>query len=61
MLRSWYPGSKLDMTGERRTEKRTKFGAVKHVYDKATMRELRDFFGAEIAAKLPGARVLYWT
>ena len=37
VLTSWYPGSKLAMDGEGRMEKRTKFGGVKHVYDKATM------------------------
>ena len=61
VLQSWYPGSALDMSAERRTEKRTKFGAVKHVYDAATMRELRGFFEDEIAARLPAARILYWT
>jgi len=60
-LDSWYPGSALDMGSTNRVEKRTKFGAVKHVYDKATMTQLRHWFEAEIAAKLPRARVLYWT
>lgn len=31
VLDSWYPGSALDMSNDRRTEKRTKFGSVKHV------------------------------
>ncbi len=61
VLQSWYPGSGLDMSSERRTEKRTKFGAVKQVYDKPTMRELRDFFESAVAATLPQARLLYWT
>jgi spore photoproduct lyase len=61
VLESWYPGSSLDMTEQRRTEKRTKFGAVKQVYDKETMAELKAFFHAEIEAKLPTARILYWT
>ena len=61
VLTSWYPGSKLAMDGEGRTEKRTKFGGVKHVYDKATMGELRAFMEVRVAADLPGARVLYWT
>jgi spore photoproduct lyase len=61
VLQSWYPGSALDMGPDGRAEKRTKFGAVKHVYDAATMKTLRAWFEAEIAAKLPGARVLYWT
>ncbi len=61
VLESWYPGSSLDMGSEGRAEKRTKFGAVKHVYDADTMRELRRWFEDRIAAELPGARVLYWT
>ncbi len=61
VLGSWYPGSALDMGSTNRTEKRTKFGAVKHVYDKATMTDLRSWFEGEIARVLPRARVLYWT
>lgn len=61
VLDSWYPGSTLDMGPDGRAEKRTKFGSIKHVYDAATMKELRRFFESEIAARLPGARILYWT
>ncbi len=61
VLDSWYPGSALDMSPANRAEKRTKFGAVKHVYDKETMVELRGWFAAEIATRLPRARVLYFT
>jgi spore photoproduct lyase len=61
VLEGWYPGSQLDMSGERRAAKRTKFGGEKQVYDAATMRELRDVFEGGIAEKLPGARILYWT
>jgi spore photoproduct lyase len=61
VLDSWYPGSALDMGAEGRTQKRTKFGAVKHVYDKDTMRALRSFFEREVAERLPQARILYWT
>jgi len=61
MLETWYPGSALDMGSTNRTEKRTKFGAVKHVYDRPTMTALRGWFEAEIAARLPRARLLYWT
>ncbi len=61
VLESWYPGSRLDMGAAGRTEKRTKFGSVKFVYDAAAMRDLRTFFEAEIAARLPRARILYWT
>jgi spore photoproduct lyase len=61
VLESWYPGSALDMGGDGRTEKRTKFGSVKHVYDAPTMKDLRRFFEDEIARMLPAARILYWT
>jgi spore photoproduct lyase len=61
VLDSWYPGSALDMSGDRRTTKRTKFGTEKQVYDAATMRMLRTFFEQRIADSLPAARILYWT
>lgn len=61
VLDAWYPGSSLDMGSVNRTEKRNKFGAVKHVYDKPMMTELRGWFEAAIAQKLPQARILYWT
>lgn len=61
VLDSWYPGSSLDMGAEGRAEKRTKFGSVKHVYDKPTMTTLRDWFHTEIARTLPAAHILYWT
>jgi spore photoproduct lyase len=61
VLDSWYPGSALDMGPDGRTQKRTKFGAIKHVYERDLMRTMRAFFEAEIAAKLPSARILYWT
>lgn len=61
VLESWYPGSALDMGPDQRTEKRTKFGTAKQVYDKETMGSLRRFFEREIAARLPQAQILYWT
>jgi spore photoproduct lyase len=61
VLDSWYPGSALQMDPDARATKRTKFGSVKHVYDADTMKALRRFFEAEIAAALPSARILYWT
>ena len=61
VLDTWYPASKLDMGATNRMEKRTKFGSIKHVYDKPTMTDLRGWFENEIAALLPAARVLYWT
>jgi spore photoproduct lyase len=61
VLRGWYPGSDLDMDEAARTPKRNAFGAVKHVYPAAAMRELRGWFEAALADRLPAARVLYWT
>lgn len=61
VLDSWYPGSALDMSGDRRAEKRSKFGGIKHVYDKPTMTEMKTWFFDCIAAALPDARILYWT
>ncbi len=61
VLDSWYPGSALEMDPAARTEKSTKFGGVKHVYDAETMRTLRRFFETAIAHALPPARILYWT
>jgi len=61
VLDSWYPGSSLDMSATDRTEKRTKFGSVKHVYDRPTMTALRSWFEDALAAALPRARLLYWT
>ena len=61
VLSGWYPGTSLEMDEEQRAEKRTKFGAIKHVYPKETMAELRRFFVERIAHHLPAARILYWT
>lgn len=61
VLDSWYPGSDLDMSSKRRREKRTRFGAVKHVYDASVMADLKRFFEDRIAVALPRMRVLYWT
>jgi spore photoproduct lyase len=61
VLTGWYPGSDLDMGTEGRAEKRTKFGSIKHVYDAPTMKTVRRFFESEVAARLPQARILYFT
>lgn len=61
VLESWYPGSDLDMSADRRREKRTRFGSVKHVYDAQTMATLRRFFEDRLGADLPQSRILYWT
>jgi spore photoproduct lyase len=60
-LEGWYPNTTLEMEPAGRAEKRNKFGGVKHVYPRDTMRELRDWFAAAIGARFPDARILYWT
>ncbi len=61
VLQGWYPGTRLEMDGDRRSRKLTKFGSVKHVYPAALMRELRAGIGGALAEHLPQARLLYWT
>ncbi|MGG6238183.1 spore photoproduct lyase family protein [Nodosilinea sp. AN01ver1] len=61
VLQEWYPNSKLDLDEANRTTKRNKFGGIKYVYDKDTMKELRSFFEAAIAQRFPQAKILYWT
>jgi spore photoproduct lyase len=60
-LTEWYPRTRLEMDEERRTTERGTFGAVEHVYPKETMAELRGWSQRELPARLPGARLLYWT
>ncbi|MFW3170404.1 radical SAM protein [Geodermatophilus sp. CPCC 206100] len=60
-LIEWYPRTRLEMDVDRRTTKRGKFGAVKHVYPRETMAGLRSWFEAALAERLPQARLLYWT
>ena len=60
-LTDWYPRTKLEMDETRRTTKRGKFGAVKHVYPRETMAGLREWFQTALAERLPQARLLYWT
>ena len=61
VLLGWYPQTKLEMDEERRTQKRSKFGGVKYVYDKTTMAAMRTWFAEQLEARLPTARLLYWT
>lgn len=61
VLLGWYPNTRLDMDESNRTRKFGKFGSAKYVYPKDTMREMRSWFEAELAATLPNARTLYWT
>jgi len=61
VLLQWYPGTKLDMDEERRSEKRSKFGGVKFVYRRDEMAQLKAWFTTELGRRLPDARILYWT
>jgi spore photoproduct lyase len=61
VLLGWYPHTKLEMDEDVRTQKRSKFGGVKYVYPRSTMTEMRSWFAAELAARLPHAPLLYWT
>lgn len=61
VLLQWYPNTSLDLSEEGRDVKRNKFGGTKYVYPRETMKELRAWFEAEIAARFPSGRILYWT
>ncbi len=61
VLLGWYPHTRLEMDEDARTQKRSKFGGVKYVYPRATMAEMRAWFTAELATRLPAAPLLYWT
>ena len=57
----WYPRTRLDLDEEKRSVKRGRFRAVKHVYQRETMAELRGWFSDALPQRLPAARWLYWT
>ena len=61
VLQGWYPASRLEMDEDARARKLSKFGAVKHVYPAAVMRELKAGVTEALARRLPMARLLYWT
>ena len=61
VLDAWYPNSGVEMDPATRAEKRHRFGGVKYVFPATEMRRLRTWFAAAIAARLPGATLLYWT
>jgi spore photoproduct lyase len=61
VLLGWYPNTRLEMDEQTRSRKHGKFGAVKYVYPAGVMAELRSWFEAEIARRLPTCRILYWT
>ena len=52
-LSDWYPRTRVEMDESRRTPKRGRFGAVKHVYPKETMAKLRSWFTDALAERLP--------
>ena len=61
VLLEWYPRTKLEMDERRRSQKRGKFGGVKYVYPRETMREMRGWFTNALKQRLPAAPLLYWT
>jgi spore photoproduct lyase len=61
VLQTWYPHSKLDLDETGRVIKRNKFGGIKYVYDRDTMKTLRHFFEGQISHRFPNAQILYWT
>ncbi|MGN9811272.1 spore photoproduct lyase family protein [Micromonospora sp. BQ11] len=61
VLLGWYPRTRLEMDEESRRRKYGKFGAVKYVYPREVMTELRTWFERELAARVPACRILYWT
>jgi spore photoproduct lyase len=61
VLLGWYPRTKLEMDEGARTRKHGRFGSVKYVYPADTMADLRSWFEARIAERLPSCRILYWT
>lgn len=61
VLKAWYPNTGLNMSEESRTVKRNKFGGIKYVYTKETMKDLKTFFETEIRHRFPSAKILYWT
>jgi spore photoproduct lyase len=61
VLLGWYPRTRLEMDEDRRSPKRGRFGAVKYVYPREVMAELKSWFEAELSRQLPDCRILYWT
>ncbi|AGL17353.1 spore photoproduct lyase family protein [Actinoplanes sp. N902-109] len=61
VLLGWYPRTRLEMDESARDRKHGKFGAVKYVYPRATMAGMRAWFETELARRVPGCRILYWT
>jgi len=51
----------LEMEEGQRSRKMTKFGSTKWVFPKDQMAAMRASIEESLAARLPGARLLYWT
>ena len=60
-LLGWYPQTRLEMDEDLRARKTGKFGSTKYVYARDQMRDLKGWFNEALAARLPQARLLYWT
>lgn len=61
VLLDWYPNTRLPFSEEERSRKFTKFGGVKYVYTRDTMKLLKEHFYRLQQTYLPEAKVLYWT
>ena len=61
VLLGWYPRTRLEMDEAARARKTGRFGAVKYVYPRAIMADLRSWFERTLAERVPGCRILYWT
>ncbi len=61
VLLQWYPKTSLDLDESTREIKRNKFGGTKYVYPREVMKELKTWFFAEIEARFPNGKILYWT
>ncbi len=61
VLLQWYPKTSLDLDESTREIKRNKFGGTKYVYPREVMKELKAWFFAEIEARFPNGKILYWT
>lgn len=61
VLLQWYPKTSLDLDESKREVKHNKFGGTKYVYPRETMKELKAWFFAEIEARFPQGKILYWT
>jgi spore photoproduct lyase len=61
VLLGWYPRTRLEMDESARARKTGRFGAVKYVYPREVMGDLRSWFERTLAERVPDCRILYWT